>query len=351
MLYVIVNLPARTPFNPFISSRLFDVFCQTNKQSKQELNSYITYETNSKKVDEYIRNGSTKPARFLVLQMQVQHRYEIPQQYMEFMRAVHQADFYMGAFHKTIALPPIAKPIASVPLKPKQPEKFVNNIRYPYGLQTTPQIRRMFHLDSKSQDSRQLTPAKDTKPVAFKAPRQVPPGVQVRPPYQAPPRQVAPQHEPQEVIPMNLPEIPRAALPIQPVGPLSQVPYPQADLKETARKDAEKLGEDLPMECTDPITLEPLTDPIEINRRVYNRETLEDMIKEGAFNDPFTRELINPTTAKPAHYMLQAISQHAAATKGEEPSLLATHKDTQCIPLQNLLEQWGQMLKVPSHSL
>ncbi|OCH99022.1 hypothetical protein A8135_09765 [Legionella jamestowniensis] len=380
MLYVIVNLPARTSFNPFISPKLFDIFHQTKNQSRQELNPYITYETNSEKVNEYIRNvPGQRPSRFLVLEMEGNHRYDIPQQRMEFIHAIHKADFYFGAFHQAIALPKIAKPVSSVPLtltvnQSKQSTKEVQRPHTPQPLNRnplSPQMQKMLHLDyaaryrslstpknvaQKNEPSNTSLPRKNPKPVA---PRQLPPGRQVRPapnpvvpqPHpQLPPRVVAPQQEP-EVIRVDRPEIPVAALPIPPIGPLSHVPSPDAVLKAKAAKITEKLGEDLPMECTDPITLEPLTDPVEINRRVYNRETLEGMIKEGQFNDPFTREAIDPATAKPAHYMLDAITQHAAAIEGEEPSLLNEHKDTNCIPLKNLFEQWEQMLNEPVNSL
>ncbi|ASQ47329.1 U-box domain-containing protein [Legionella clemsonensis] len=381
MLYVIVNLPPQIPFNPFVSPNLFDVFNQIKNLSRQGPHSYITYETNSQKVNEYISNVATRPSRCVVLKMQGNHRYEIPQQRIEFMHALDKADFYVGAFHKAIPLPKVAKSTASVTSSPpaKQSAGFAKAVRYPSGQQRLLNLSRSslkLPLDyAQSYSSLPITPKivsrkterqsptsinKGSKPVVPQAPRQQIPSdrpVQpapnrVAPPPRPPipPRAVIPRQE-VEAIRAPLPEIPVAALPVQPVGPLSHVPYPDIALKATATKAAEKLGEDLPMECMDPITLEPLTDPVEINRRVYNRETLEGMIKDGQFNDPFTREIIDPATAKPAPYMLEAISQHIAVIKGEEPPLVADHKDSHCIPLKSLFEQWEEVRKGPANLL
>lgn len=130
----------------------------------------------------------------------------------------------------------------------------------------------------------------------------------------------------------------------RPVEPFAHVPKPSADLQERAKKAIDKLGDNLPSECSDPISMEPLIDPIEINNRVYNRDTLLNLLEEGQFKDPFTRELIKPERAKSATYMLEAMEQHLEAEAGKQPALLSSHKETDVYPLRDLLESWETLL-------
>ncbi len=379
-------------FNPFMSHTLFDTFHQLKKQAKQELSPLISYETDLNKAKEQASKLSNNASRVLVMEMQVKHRYEIPQQRIQFIQSLKKAEFYLGAFHKEISvaqpMPPIASKSEVLKLATqnlqkhgipgsKIPENVVRKIQGgSLGIQhLPPHVQKILESNHQrlSLGAKQTLPKEtpkqeanlkvekpkaSSKPiVANQAPRQLPPKVNVRPPVVRPnPVPVAVLQQPNqgredELNHNEFRAIPVAALPIPPVGPLGHVPQPDARLKVAAANAAEKLNDDLPMECTDPITLEPLTDPIEINRRVYNRDTLLDMIREGQFMDPFTREAIDPATAKPAHYMLQAMSQHLAVMKGDEPLLLATHKETKCIPLKNLLEQWEQLLQMPANAL
>jgi U-box domain len=132
-----------------------------------------------------------------------------------------------------------------------------------------------------------------------------------------------------------------------PSDPLAHVPKPAQASQDEAKRIAARLGDKLPEECYDPIAYESLTDPIEINNRVYNRETVAKLIKNGVFNDPFTRDEINPKEAKPAHYMLNAIAAHDAVLEGKRPSMLDTFKDTKVFPLIDLFEKWQETLRKP----
>ncbi|CEK09356.1 U-box domain-containing protein [Legionella hackeliae] len=405
MLYVIVNLPPRVRFNPFLTSTLFDVFQQVKNQAKQEHSSYITYGTKLEQVNEHISGISNHPSRILVLQMQINNRYEIPGEPMNFIKAVKKADFHLGAFHKEIALalPIVKKPVTvSVPreplksVSPKLPDhpikKIIQNhpgLQMPSGVQKLPENLQKV-IQSKSEFLSKYKSSPPLKKPSVEQIKQIPkpvvlpqipkpaPVVQPRPlaprpPVVAPipPVAVPPRPQVEEDNRVNLPEIPVQALPIPPQpqplvdnvnrldpeipeealpvppGRLGHVPYPARTLAQAAKKVADEHADELPVEFMDPITMEPLTDPIEINRRVYDRDTAEGLIKQGQFQDPFTREAIDPATAKPAHYMLEAMSEHLAVMKKEEPKLPALHKDTTCIPLKALFEQWEEMLKMP----
>ncbi|NSL17380.1 hypothetical protein HRQ65_03150 [Tatlockia micdadei] len=127
--------------------------------------------------------------------------------------------------------------------------------------------------------------------------------------------------------------------------PLAHIPKPNATLSDKAKKVAAELDDKLPQECCDPISMEPLADPIEINKRVYNRETVSRLIKDGKFEDPFNRAKVDPSTAKPAHYMLDAIIAHSDVLAHKEPIMLRNHKSTDVHPLKDLIEQWGQLLR------
>ncbi|KTD18531.1 Uncharacterised protein [Legionella lansingensis] len=133
--------------------------------------------------------------------------------------------------------------------------------------------------------------------------------------------------------------------------PFSHIPAPDAAKKKAAQDMASKLGDDLPTECNDPITMMPLLDPIEINKRVYNRDTASNLIKNGKFQDPFTRETIDPTTAKSADYMLDAIVQHDEVKQGKKPALLDSHKNTDVHPLKDLLQVWEDLLSKQSQTM
>lgn len=128
--------------------------------------------------------------------------------------------------------------------------------------------------------------------------------------------------------------------------PFSQIIPPSAAQVAAVSTVVKQLGDNLPDECLDPISAEPLVDPIEINHRVYNRNTLVKMIDQnGMISDPFTRELINPKEAKPAHFMFDAILQHAEISEGKKPNLIEKYVDSKCLPLKALFEQWEQMLR------
>lgn len=131
----------------------------------------------------------------------------------------------------------------------------------------------------------------------------------------------------------------------------AHVPKPNVEKQDKAKKIALETGSNLPEECLDPITMDVLNDPIEINRRVYNRPTLTNMIENGKFKDPFTRELIDLSTAKPAHYMLDAIIEHPKAMSGIRPEFANLHKNTEVKPLLDLITIWEDFLRQrPSHS-
>lgn len=142
----------------------------------------------------------------------------------------------------------------------------------------------------------------------------------------------------------NTPSIPARTTPVTASTPFEQIPRPNAVQQAKAAEVAKKLGDQLPQECCDPISMEPLTDPIEINNRVYNRETIPNLVKKGEFADPFTRERIKLEKAKPAHYMLDAIIQHTDAVAKKEPSMLAAHRGTEVRPLKDLIEVWEKLL-------
>jgi hypothetical protein len=245
MLFIVIEFPARAPFNPFKEQiDLFTVFNQVNEINRRQRASYVSYHMNAFQAQEQVDLFARQMRRFLVLEMLLENRLQIPQRREPFSAAVNRANFHFGEFE--------------VP---------INSIRSPSRTKTE-----------------------------------------------------------------------------EPKTPFAHIPIPDSALQERAKKAVAQLGEDLPGECTDPITMEPLSDPIEINHRVYNRSTLSNMLENGMFKDPFTRERIDPTTAKSAAYMLEAMEQHLQAKEGKGPALLKSHKNTDVQPLKDLIELWEKLI-------
>ncbi|KTD66932.1 MULTISPECIES: hypothetical protein [Legionella] len=255
MLLIIVQIPPRVRFNPFTTQAdLFSFYHQVNNISKAHHTPYISFYNNSYQEERI--NHLKELSRILVLEMALNHRYEIPAHRNSFNAAVNRANFHF------------------------------RNLETPIEVQRAPSPRA----------SQRLVP--DQGRVAAERPN----------------------------------------------TPFGHVPKPDTALQERAKKAMEKLGNDLPSECTDPISMEPLTDPIEINNRVYNRGTALNLLERGQFKDPFTRELIDPKTAKSGSYMLEAMEQHLEAKAGKEPALYVRHKQTNVHPLKDLIENWENLL-------
>lgn len=122
--------------------------------------------------------------------------------------------------------------------------------------------------------------------------------------------------------------------------PLSHIPKPKSELAQIIKE-----SENLPDEFSDPITCEPLTDPIEINKRIYNRETVQRMIKDGKFHDPMNRDVVDVSTAKSAAYMFDAAKQHAEVSSGKHPEIMSQFQNTTVYPLKSLFDAWEDTLK------
>jgi hypothetical protein len=130
--------------------------------------------------------------------------------------------------------------------------------------------------------------------------------------------------------------------------PFEHLEKPDPALKAEAEKIAEELGDKLPNECIDPVTYEALTEPVEINNRVYNRETFINIMKtseNGMFHDPVTREEADPRTVKSANYMLNAIIAQASVLAGNTPSMLNEYKTSNVWNLKGLADSWEELLK------
>ncbi|RUR17435.1 U-box domain-containing protein [Legionella septentrionalis] len=140
--------------------------------------------------------------------------------------------------------------------------------------------------------------------------------------------------------------------PIHAVKPFSHIPTQEPSLVAKAQEVAKELGEDLPEEFLDPITAELLHDPVEINHRVYNRQSVEHMIEEGKFKDPFTRQKIDPATMKSASYMLEAMVAHREVVANKkEPALMEAYKQTKVLPLKTLFKHWEELIHNSSMQL
>lgn len=375
MLYVVVELPHRTKFNPFATPAIFDIFQEVKSRAKTTKSPLISYNSDLEDVQNHI-NRLSKTARFLLLTMSASTRYGIDTR-QSFIETLLKAEFQVGVLRREVKWsqtiinsPAVVPPVAT---KQNIPAK----ISIPSQKRESPfaaQIQK--HLESSGLPKLQMTGPKhpfSTKPIApqpvkigNKAEQAssvkpvLPPVKAAKPaphrvnPIPNPAPIVVPQvviPEPNRVEPVNPPVVQEIVPELPKNLPFEHIPAPDEKLVKAAHDVAAKLGDDLPIDCLDPISMEVLSDPIEVNRRVYDRDTVVNLVKDGKFHDPFTNQQIELATIKPAHFMLDAMVEHKNVLNGEKPLLLEKHAKTDCISLQGIFEQWEKMLQAPKQEM